>query len=146
MRMWTRTAGFIALVGALTIGCVDESDHPATAEGAAPAEAHGTAPAADPTAKSTTVNATLAEWTVTLSETAVDHGTVSFEVRNNGTEDHAFEIEGSNQEWKTEPIKPGESATLSVALAAGSYNVYCPIASGGESHADRGMKTVLTVR
>ena len=146
MRMWTRTAGLIAVVGALTIGCVDESDTHATAEGAAPVASHETAPPADPTAQPTTVTATLAEWTITLSGTSMPHGTVTFEIRNTGTEDHAFEVEGANQEWKTDPIKPGESATLSVALAAGTYNVYCPLASGGEGHADRGMKTEITVK
>jgi uncharacterized cupredoxin-like copper-binding protein len=141
-----RSAALVAIAGALMSGCIEESD-PAT-DAAANEGAAVTTPAAgvDSTARSTTVTASLSEWTVTLSADTVPHGTVSFEVRNTGTEDHALEVEGEGQEWKTGPIKPGESATLSVALPAGTYDVYCPLASGGEAHADRGMKTSVTVR
>lgn len=144
MGMWIRGAGIVAVTAALAAGCIDESD---SKQAPAPAPEQGAPAAADTTARSTAVTATLSEWTIALSQAAVPHGTVSFEVRNTGTEEHAFEVTGANnQEWKTEPIKPGESATLSLALAAGAYDVYCPLASGGEAHADRGMKTTLTVQ
>jgi plastocyanin len=68
------------------------------------------------------------------------------DVENNGAEPHALEIEGGGQEWRSDLIQPGESVTMSLVLAPGTYHVYCPLASGGESHADRGMKTILRVR
>jgi uncharacterized cupredoxin-like copper-binding protein len=144
MRMWIRGAGLAAVIAIFATGCIEEAD---TGVKAGAESEHATAPASDQTAKSSTITAALSEWTIALSQTSIDHGTVSFEIRNNGTEDHAFEVTGANnQEWKTEAIKPGEAATLSVALAAGTYDVYCPQASGGEAHADRGMKTTITVR
>lgn len=142
--MSSRGAGLAALVAILATGCIEEKD--ANVEPNAEAE-HAAAPATDQTAQSSTIAASLSEWTIALSQTSIDHGTISFEVKNTGTEDHAFEVVGANnQEWKTEAIKPGESATLSIALAAGTYDVYCPQASGGEAHADRGMKTTITVK
>ncbi|MEO5509775.1 MAG: cupredoxin domain-containing protein [Longimicrobiales bacterium] len=142
MQSRTSAAAVLAFVGFLVVGCISESDSK-VAEGEAAGEP-AAAPAAG-TPAATTVNATLNEWTVTLSAETVANGTVSFEVRNSGTEDHAFEVEGNNQEWKTDPIKPGEAVTLSAPLAPGTYTIYCPIASGGESHADRGMKATITV-
>jgi uncharacterized cupredoxin-like copper-binding protein len=144
MRKWTRLLGVLAVIGAVSAGCIEESDEGAKTEAAAP---HAAAPAGGAPAAATTVSATLTEWTIALSRDTVPQGTVSFEVRNSGTEDHALELEGpDNQEWKTDPIKPGESGTLSAALPPGTYTIYCPIASGGEAHADRGMKTTITVR
>ncbi len=148
MRSGIRAIALMAVVGILTAGCIDESD--SSAKGAA-ADEHGAPAAGAPAAgepaiaETSTVTATLNEWSVTLSATSAPNGTVSFEIRNEGTEDHVFEVEGAGQEFKTEPIKPGESATLSAVLAPGEYTIYCPIASGGEAHADRGMKTTFTV-
>ncbi len=146
MRTGIRAAAVVFMVGFLAAGCVDESDGGKDAADASHDAAPSAAPAATTPAGSSTVSATLNEWSVTLSSATVPHGTVSFEIRNAGTEDHAFEVEGSNQEWKTEPIKPGEAATLSAVLTPGTYTIYCPIASGGEGHADRGMKTTITVQ
>lgn len=144
--MWIRGAGLAAVIAIFAAGCIEESDANLK-PGAESEHAAATAPEADHTAKSSTITATLSEWTIALSGTSIDHGTISFEIKNTGAEDHALEITGpNNQEWKTEPIKPGESATMSVALAAGTYDVYCPQASGGEAHADRGMKTTITVK
>ena len=69
-------------------------------------------------------------------------GTVTFRVVNNGTIDHALEVEGQGVEEETETIKPGESAELSVDLSKeGSYEIYCPI----DGHRDKGMEGALTV-
>ena len=69
-------------------------------------------------------------------------GTVTFRVTNNGKIDHALEVEGNEVEEKTETIKPGESAELSVDLSKeGSYEIYCPI----DGHRDSGMEGTLTV-
>src|SRR4051812_21983329 len=143
MRVWVRATSFAALTAILAAGCIDESDA-GIKSGKASVQSSAESTGAGIGDK-TTVNATLSEWTIALSKQTVQHGTVTFQVKNNGTEDHAFEVEGAGQEWKTDPIKPGESATLAVALPAGAYDVYCPLASGGESHADRGMKVTVRV-
>jgi uncharacterized cupredoxin-like copper-binding protein len=69
-------------------------------------------------------------------------GTVTFRVTNNGSTDHALEVEGQGVEEKTEAIKPGETAELTVDLSKeGSYEIYCPI----DGHRDQGMEGTLTV-
>jgi uncharacterized cupredoxin-like copper-binding protein len=91
------------------------------------------------------------EQTVTLSETefsidpntvSVDQpGTVAFKVQNKGQIAHALEVEGNGLEEETDTIEPGESATLTVKLEAGSYEMYCPI----DGHKDKGMEGEITV-
>jgi uncharacterized cupredoxin-like copper-binding protein len=91
------------------------------------------------------------EQTVTLSETefsidtntvSVDQpGTVAFKVQNKGQVAHALEVEGNGLEEETDTIQPGESATLTVKLEAGSYEMYCPI----DGHKDKGMEGEITV-
>jgi plastocyanin len=68
-------------------------------------------------------------------------GSYTFKVTNNGSVDHALEVEGPGGEQKTETIKPGQSAELTVALEDGSYEIYCPV----DGHRDKGMEGMLTV-
>lgn len=91
------------------------------------------------------VAATLTEWSVTLSQDSVPAGAIAFNVRNTGTATHRFEVEGNGEEWATEDLAPGGDITMSLNLAAGEYEVYCPIVAGGVNHQERGMTTVLRV-
>jgi uncharacterized cupredoxin-like copper-binding protein len=71
-----------------------------------------------------------------------DAGTVTFQVTNNGSFEHALEVEGQGVEEETETIAPGESAELTVDLSqAGSYEIYCPV----DGHRKKGMEGTLTV-
>lgn len=89
--------------------------------------------------------------TVTVSETEFalkpskvtleKAGTYTFNAVNDGSADHALEIEGEGTEAKTDTIAPGKSAELSVELKAGTYELYCPI----DGHKDQGMKGSVSV-
>jgi uncharacterized cupredoxin-like copper-binding protein len=83
------------------------------------------------------------EFKLDPSSVQVDQaGSVTFRVTNNGTIDHALEVEGQGVEEETETIKPGESAELTVDLSKdGSYEIYCPI----DGHRGSGMEGTLTV-
>ncbi len=89
------------------------------------------------------VSATLSEWMVQLSETAIAAGTVTFTITNTGSIPHGIEIEGRGIEKKIAKIEPGAVATLTLELKPGTYEVYCPV--GGESHKKLGMETHLRV-
>lgn len=99
-------------------------------------------PPSHPTPGPAQVSVRLSEWKVELSEASVPAGTVRFTITNAGSIPHAFEVEGRGIERKTALIQPGSTGTLTVALRAGSYEVYCPV--GGDSHKKLGMETHLT--
>ena len=121
------------------------------AVGAGASVAHGTArragvegtlPAAHAAAP-TAVAVRLTEWSVELSRRSVPAGAVTFTITNAGTIPHAVEVEGRGVEREVESMAPGGTRTLTLTLAPGSYEVYCPV--GGESHKKLGMVTTLTV-
>jgi hypothetical protein len=78
-----------------------------------------------------------------LSDATVPTGPVAFTVTNGGSIPHAFEVEGHGIERETPLIQPGASATLTLTLAPGTYEIYCPV--GEDSHKKLGMETYLKV-
>ncbi|MEX2542717.1 MAG: cupredoxin domain-containing protein [Trueperaceae bacterium] len=69
-------------------------------------------------------------------------GTVTFEVTNDGTIVHNFEIEGQGvEETFSQDLQPGDSNTMTVDLEAGEYYVYCPV----DDHEEQGMAMDLQV-
>ena len=121
----TTIALLLGAAGATTLAATLPARHRSPASAAAP------------------VSAELTEWTIRLSAPTVPAGPVAFAVSNTGSIPHAFEVEGQGLERATPLIQPGATATLSLTLAAGSYEVYCPV--GGDSHKKLGMETHLTV-
>ncbi len=101
------------------------------------------APAFRSSGETTAVTARLSEWKVELSTGRIPAGAVTFTVTNAGTIPHAFEVEGRGLEQETPIIQPGGTATLTLSLAPGTYEVYCPV--GEDSHKKLGMETRLTV-
>jgi len=89
------------------------------------------------------VSAKLTEWAIQLSEPTVPTGPVTFTVENSGSIPHAFEVEGNGIEQETPLIQPGASATLTLTLKPGAYEIYCPV--GADSHKKLGMDTHLNV-
>ena len=53
-------------------------------------------------------------------------GTVSFEVENNGGEQHGFVIDGPDVSERLEDLDPLERGVLTVNLEPGTYEVYSP--------------------
>jgi uncharacterized cupredoxin-like copper-binding protein len=87
------------------------------------------------------VEVSLVDGAIEMSE-QIAAGSITFNVTNNGTEEHGFEIEGEGVEEEIEGnLQPGDSASLTVDLAAGEYRVYCPVGD----HAEMGMELTLTV-
>jgi len=68
-------------------------------------------------------------------------GTYTFEAVNNGSFGHALEIEGKGVEQKTRTIDGGQSATLTVKLEPGTYEIYCPV----DNHRAMGMEGKVVV-
>ena len=70
-------------------------------------------------------------------------GTVTFKVKNAGTVTHGFYIRGDGVDEGSQEIPPGQSATLTVKLKAGSYDVFCPMSD--LTHKAAGMSRTLVV-
>lgn len=88
------------------------------------------------------VEIVLGDFTVEPSSLALDPGSYTFRVVNEGGQTHALEIEGAVGEVETGDLAPGESAELSVDLSEpGEYEVYCPV----DGHREQGMEGTITV-
>lgn len=98
-------------------------------------------PSSAPTAASATQEVHLIEYAIHMPAT-LPAGRIGFNVENGGKEDHAFEIEGNGIHQKTDVLQRGNTASLEVDLKPGTYTIYCPV----KDHAQKGMKTTVTVR
>ena len=68
-------------------------------------------------------------------------GTYTFTLTNDGSVQHALEIEGQGVE-ETETLDPGSSGQVTVTFSkTGTYEFYCPV----DEHRDQGMEGELTV-
>lgn len=96
---------------------------------------------ADPTEEPATVDVSLREFEVRMP-TILKPGSHLFKVKNDGTEPHGLTVEGNGTSVSL-PTKaqPGETQTLPVDLAPGTYRVFCPV----DGHPDRGMSVEITV-
>ena len=89
------------------------------------------------------VSVTLTEWKLSLSRDTVKAGPVTFRVTNGGAMSHAFYVRGAGVDKGTRDIAKGESASLTVTLKAGTYDVFCPLADG--THKMAGISKTVVV-
>ena len=87
------------------------------------------------------VNVTTQEMSISLDESWLKAGTITFVVRNNGFMTHDFAIHGNGVDQKTPMLNSGESATLTVKLEPGTYTYECTM----PGHAQGGMTGTFTV-
>jgi plastocyanin len=116
--------GLLALVAALCTGAVANA---ASTEADAPA--------------ATAVSVRMTDFRLEMP-THLAPGTYTFNAMNAGQAPHALAINGpgvANQ--SSAVVQPGQTATLNVTLANGSYRFYCPV----DSHAQMGMELTVTV-
>lgn len=97
---------------------------------------------AAPTDDSMVVDIVLGEFAIEPSTLALEPGSYTFHVVNEGGAVHALEVEGPSGEVETAELEPGESADLDVDLSeSGEYELYCPVGD----HRGRGMEGAVTV-
>lgn len=93
------------------------------------------------TAAGATCDVNLKEYEILMPNT-VPAGSVTFKVNNTGKHDHSFHIKGNGVEQGLGgDVKPGETKDMTVTLAAGTYDVDCPVTG----HSALGMHRKLTV-
>jgi uncharacterized cupredoxin-like copper-binding protein len=91
-----------------------------------------------------TVDLTAVDYKFNPSDPTVKSGNVTFNLKNDGQTTHSLEIENVNgQDKELEgDVSPGQSGTLTVDLAPGKYEFYCPVGS----HKQMGMTGEITVK
>jgi plastocyanin len=92
-------------------------------------------------AQDVTVN--MSEWKLRLSTDSVPAGTVTFNLRNQGVIAHALQVTGPGVDKGSRQVNAKETATLTLTLKPGTYEVFCPLAEG--SHKMAGMKKSFIV-
>lgn len=86
----------------------------------------------------TTVNVGMREYAFDMDKTSVPAGCIQFVIKNNGREQHNFDIQGV----KAGAILPdGGTETWAVQLTAGTKQIVCDV----PFHIDRGMVASFTV-
>jgi uncharacterized cupredoxin-like copper-binding protein len=125
-------AGILLLVVTLACGRGARNDRPV---------AGGNPPSSTSAAGSAVVNVVAEDFLFSLDASQAAAGAVTFVVRNEGDMPHDFAIQGPGADAKTPMLEPGESATLEVTLAAGTYEYICTI----PGHAVLGMQGEFTV-
>jgi uncharacterized cupredoxin-like copper-binding protein len=69
-------------------------------------------------------------------------GTYTFTLTNDGSTEHALEVEGQGVEEELDEVSPGDSGQLTVTFSkTGTYEFYCPV----DGHRANGMEGDLTV-
>jgi uncharacterized cupredoxin-like copper-binding protein len=148
--MRARVVGAAAglLVAAALSACGGGSGNAsATASPSSPSpSAAGTTDAAASSGADRTANGTVeveaADFTLSLPSTSLNPGETTFEMRNDGHETLAIEIDGPGvEDQKSATAGPGGTATLTVTLQPGQYTIYCPVGN----HRAMGMETHFTV-
>jgi hypothetical protein len=138
--LWVLTAVLVALAGCTPTPAGPATDQTPPGGEETVTEAVGTTPEL-PITGANTVEVQLQEYTISMPA-SISAGQTVFEVTNVGTEEHSFVIEGQGIDAELEHhLQPGETLTLEVDLAEGSYEVHCPV----EDHAEEGMRLDLTV-
>lgn len=102
----------------------------------------GQSSAAGSPAPGGTVTVDMTEFKLALSQPTFTPGTYTFVAKNSGTTLHVLEIDGPGvSDQKSKGVQPGQSASLTVTLQNGSYEIYCPV----DGHRSMGMDTKIMV-
>jgi plastocyanin len=94
-------------------------------------------------AQAVAVPVTLTEWKVEIARDTLPAGPVTFRLSNKGTVTHSFYVRGEGVEKGSRELPAGESASFTVNLKPGTYEVFCPMSDN--SHKAAGMANKLVV-
>lgn len=95
-------------------------------------------------AQAVAVPVTLTEWKIEMARDTVPAGPVIFRLSNKGTITHGFYVRGEGVEKGSREIPAGESASLTVTVKPGTYEVFCPMSDNSHKAAGMVRKLVVT--
>lgn len=80
-------------------------------------------------AQGQTVEVHLSEGTIQMPA-SVPSGKTTFQVINDGTAVHGFQIEGPSGDKQVPSVEPGKRASLQIVLDPGTYRILSPVDAG----------------
>jgi plastocyanin len=95
-------------------------------------------------AQAVAVPVTLTEWKVEIARDTLPAGPITFRLSNKGTVTHGFYVSGEGVEKGSRELPAGESASFSVNLKPGTYEVFCPMSDNSHKAAGMVKKLVVT--
>ena len=139
----TAAMGVLVVAGGSSSGA---SASPATSSAAAPAASSAAPSSSAPAAAAggtTMVKATETEFHIALSQKTFRPGKYTFVAVDKGQVQHNLVINGPGVSQAKTPglLSPGQSASVTVTLAKGTYDVFC----GVPGHKAQGMDVQITV-
>lgn len=141
--MRVRVAGAVLGIAAAVVlaGCGSSGNSGGGSAAGGSPTAGGTSGSAQ--GQGTTVDVKATEFAFSLSKSDFSPGTYTFTMHDDGHATHAMAMEGPGlSNAKSSNAGPGETATMTVTLKAGTYTLYCPVGN----HRAQGMQTTLTVK
>jgi uncharacterized cupredoxin-like copper-binding protein len=128
---------------ALTAAGCSSSGSPAAAPASAAPASSSAAPAAASAGGTTAVTAVETEFHIALSKKSFSPGTYKFTAVDKGHLQHNLVINGPgvNMAKTAGLLSPGQSASVTVTLHKGSYDIFC----GVPGHKAEGMNVNITV-
>ena len=113
----------------------------ATTPAATTAAASATTAPAGASASGTAVAVKESEFKIEVPQTSFAAGTYTFNITNAGQFKHNLIVQGNGTKVQSDILDGGATATLSVPLTPGTYDVYC----GVPTHKGKGMDLTITV-
>jgi plastocyanin len=134
-------AAALTAAGCSSSGSPAADPPPAASSSAAAPSAAASSPAA--AGGTTAVTATETEFHIALSTKSFSPGTYKFTAVDQGHLQHNLVINGPgvNQAKTAGLLSPGQSASVTVTLSKGSYDIFC----GVPGHKAQGMNVEITV-
>jgi uncharacterized cupredoxin-like copper-binding protein len=132
--MIARAISVATVAAALTVaGCGEQRDAGGTVRTSpTPVDA----PAATTAGADATMQVSLVDYRLVPANPRLARpGKISFVATNDGQTRHALRVDGPAGEVSSVALQPGERATVTVRLPAGTYKWYCPLGD----HERRGM-------
>ncbi len=86
------------------------------------------------------VQVDLTEYSINMTD-SLPAGKHVLQITNHGEQKHGFVIEGGSVHREVQALMKGDSTTLEIDLAPGTYTVYCPV----DGHKGKGMQKTINV-
>jgi type IV secretory pathway VirB10-like protein len=84
----------------------------------------------------------LSEWIVRPTYRTLATGRVVFSTANLGEDDHNLSVRSGGTEYGKVDVAPGDTGSLVLQLAPGTYTLYCSL----QGHEELGMRADISVR